>query len=168
MNNTFSFTPNSFQFVDECDMIKWTWGDNTPAVLTTGATSVAHTFTAPGTYKVCMIVSRVTATGEKCNYRTCIKLTVPSTTNPISDLENFTVYPNPGDGLFAIAMPSDFIYPLEIHVGNMNGKEIKQVVYSQKPRDGYILLNLSDESKGIYFIRLNSSAVSVVKKVIKN
>ncbi|MFT4770804.1 MAG: PKD repeat protein [Cryomorphaceae bacterium] len=168
VNNTFSFTPNSFQFVDECDMIKWTWGDNTPAVLTTGATSVAHTFTAPGTYKVCMIVSRVTATGEKCNYRTCIKLTVPSTTNPISDLENFTVYPNPGDGLFAIAMPSDFIYPLEIHVGNMNGKEIKQVVYSQKPRDGYILLNLSDESKGIYFIRLNSSAVSVVKKVIKN
>ncbi|MFT6998086.1 MAG: PKD repeat protein [Cryomorphaceae bacterium] len=166
---TFGFSPNSSFLGDPCNTITWVWGDGSPSTMTNGASDVTHSFPTSGKYKVCMIVERIDpVTGEKCEYETCMKLGVPFVAGPILHPVDFTVFPNPGNGLFVITMPSDFVYPLEIHVADMNGKDVKRVSYLHKPTNDQILLNLSNESKGVYFIRLQSSVVSEVKKVIIN
>ncbi|MFK7936396.1 MAG: T9SS type A sorting domain-containing protein [Saprospiraceae bacterium] len=51
---------------DECDEITWDWGDGTPPTVTTGPSSVLHTYANDGGYVICMTVRRYTPEGELC------------------------------------------------------------------------------------------------------
>lgn len=51
--------------LNECDQVRWVWGDGTSSNGTWN-TSVGHTYPASGTYTICMIVMEVDANGEIC------------------------------------------------------------------------------------------------------
>ncbi len=51
--------------LNECDRVRWFWGDGT-ASNGTWNTSATHSYPAPGTYVICMIVQEIGSNGEVC------------------------------------------------------------------------------------------------------
>ncbi|ESU29887.1 glycosyl hydrolase [Flavobacterium limnosediminis JC2902] len=81
------------------------------------------------------------------------------------ELNNVSVYPNPSNGLFTLALGT-FI-PETITVYDLSGKIIltdENVTISNSDYS----LNLSSAASGIYFVKIASENQSVVKRVIKN
>jgi hypothetical protein len=70
---------------------------------------------------------------------------------------SYSIYPNPGNGIFNINVDGNF----DVMVSNAQG----QIVFSGN-LDGSSQLNLSTQPKGIYFIRLTNTAGSIIEKVI--
>lgn len=71
----------------------------------------------------------------------------------------FTIYPNPSSGTFTIES-SERRY--EITITNILGEKIlSQKIFSDRTE-----IDLSNQSSGIYFIRINSEKGSAVKKII--
>ncbi len=71
----------------------------------------------------------------------------------------FTIYPNPGTGVFTLATDIEGNY--DLMVTNVQGQQ----VYSAK-MNGTATINLTDQAKGIYFVRLSNAANTLVKKIV--
>lgn len=72
-----------------------------------------------------------------------------------------TIHPNPGNGIFNISTQMDGVFDMEIY--NAQNQLIKSGKLSGETR-----INLSKQSKGIYFIRLsNRNYLSIEKVIIK-
>lgn len=79
----------------------------------------------------------------------------------VSLTDNFNVYPNPSKGIFNISWNTD--EDIEIEVYNYLGKRI---VKSKQTNDNVYQIDLSNQSKGIYLIKINTSGKQVIKKVV--
>ncbi len=165
--NTMTFEAVSASFFSDCDTFRWTWGDASPDVITTGPASVTHIFPGPGSYKVCMWVTRVTPDGQVCETRFCRKINVPGIFHPVDLIAPLTVYPNPGPGLFIMRLHADEVYPLQLHVEDITGKRVLAINITERPAHNQVLIDLSTEGKGMYFIHYESGDQQLVKKVIK-
>jgi len=86
------------------------------------------------------------------------KLKVGSLSTDDQPLVNFTIYPNPSNGIFNIV--TDLNATIEIL--NVKG----QMVFTGKV-NGHTQLNLSSLNQGIYYLKINNSKVSVIKKIVK-
>ncbi len=75
-----------------------------------------------------------------------------------SDFVTFEIYPNPVNNYLTI-VSDEFIYSIKIY--SINGVLVKKPNTSLK-------IDLSDLSKGIYFIKLNIGGKKKIKKFIKN
>lgn len=79
-------------------------------------------------------------------------------TTGMSDLSfgnNFSLYPNPGTGLFNLAVLSQGHDVLEISITDVQGRVImKQDAVGSK--GGNILIDLSQQSAGVYFLQINN------------
>jgi len=51
--------------LNECDQVRWFWGDGTGSNGTWN-TSVTHTYPSSGAYTICMIVAEISENGEVC------------------------------------------------------------------------------------------------------
>jgi Secretion system C-terminal sorting domain len=81
------------------------------------------------------------------------------------ELQNIAIYPNPSAGLFTISTGDKAIEKLEVY--DVTGK----IVYSANDFskvNSENVLNLSNASSGIYFVKLTSEDQSTVKRIIKN
>ncbi len=78
---------------------------------------------------------------------------------------NFVIYPNPSADIFNIKIGD--IQPQSLEVTDISGKNI----ISKKDFDNSgneIQIDMSNVSKGVYFIKIATADKSVVKKIIKN
>ena len=73
--NPVTFTPNA---LTPCDNVSWLWSDASPNCASVGNASITHTFPGPGTYYVCMLVTRISANGQSCSVESCKQIVVPS------------------------------------------------------------------------------------------
>jgi Secretion system C-terminal sorting domain len=80
-------------------------------------------------------------------------------------LNDLTVYPNPSNGIFTIAKNS-LTNVNKISVYDMNAKLLK--VISTEITDQNNTIDLSELSKGIYFMEIANDTDQVVKKIIIN
>ncbi len=100
---------------------------------------------------------------------------LPRSVNDISDVTNilvvgsepdFRVYPNPSEGQFSIEISSDLEgNNLDLRIATITGK----VVYAnqlQNAQGRRILIDLSGQPSGFYFIRISNGTQSVVKKMV--
>ncbi|MCF8367292.1 MAG: lamin tail domain-containing protein, partial [Bacteroidales bacterium] len=69
----------------------------------------------------------------------------------------YSIYPNPGNGQFNIDVTGSFV----VTISNAQG----QMVY-QGQINGNTMINLGNQSDGIYFVRLTGENVSIIEKVI--
>lgn len=69
----------------------------------------------------------------------------------------YSIYPNPGNGQFNIDVTGSF----EVTISNAQG----QMVYKGQI-NGNAVINLSDQSEGIYFIKLTGENATMIEKVI--
>jgi hypothetical protein len=80
-------------------------------------------------------------------------------------LNDITVYPNPSKGIFTIAK-NDLIPVNKISIYDMNAKLLK--VISTEITDQNNTIDLTELSKGMYFMEIANDADQVVKKIIIN
>ncbi|MCD4793586.1 MAG: choice-of-anchor J domain-containing protein [Bacteroidales bacterium] len=85
--------------------------------------------------------------------------------NPISENEFVTVYPNPSNGVFNVQMLNNKSAYLSMQIFNIQGQIIWQkelsnsINYTEN-------INISNFTKGIYFIKINTGKKIVTKKII--
>jgi hypothetical protein len=80
------------------------------------------------------------------------------TVNCGNDSETFSVYPNPGKGVFNVNTLSD---------GNISVyNSIGTIVFFKNCQEGQSELNLEQLEDGIYYIRLDSPNGSMLKKIM--
>jgi hypothetical protein len=78
---------------------------------------------------------------------------------------NFLIYPNPSLDIFNIKIGD--IRPQSLEVTDVSGKIIlSQKVFDNSGSD--LQINMTNASKGIYFIKIATDEKSVVKKLVKN
>ena len=78
--------------------------------------------------------------------------------------KTITTYPNPSDGGFTLCIPGEMMQDSEIEILNVNG----QILRTEKLEMNMdqIKINLSEFSKGTYFIRIKYHGNTVTKTVI--
>jgi hypothetical protein len=80
--------------------------------------------------------------------------------------ESIRLYPNPTTGVFTVEMENSISGEIVIGVITEQGKEIRNIK-SEKTTDHFITeIDLSDEPKGVYFIKLRIDNYLETKKVI--
>ena len=77
------------------------------------------------------------------------------------NLESFSIYPNPNDGIFSIKTTSD---ASNIKITDISGK----VVYEDSINQSFGLIDLSNNKAGIYFIEVSTENGRCTKKIIIN
>jgi len=80
------------------------------------------------------------------------------------ELQNIVLYPNPSKGIFNVALGT--IEPTTIEVYDLTGKIIwfkKDIIVSNSE----VLLDLSNISQGVYFVKITANKQSTVKRIIK-
>jgi len=85
---------------------------------------------------------------------------------PVSSEDDISVYPNPSNGLFTLSVSSTQQDNISIDVINVLGEIVMQAQKQVQSGPNGFELNLSQQAKGVYFIRISSSNESVIKKVI--
>ena len=80
-------------------------------------------------------------------------------------LNDITIYPNPSNGVFTIAK-NNLITVNKISIYDMNAKLLK--VITREITDQNNTIDLTELSKGMYFMEIANDADQVVKKIIIN
>jgi hypothetical protein len=73
--------------------------------------------------------------------------------------DNITLYPNPSTGAFTISNPD--LKNIDVSVYNTFGQVVYQIANNEK-----LVLDLTNEPTGIYFVKLKVDGEEVIKKVI--
>jgi hypothetical protein len=83
----------------------------------------------------------------------------------LASLEDFSVYPNPSNGLFTITMNTNTDDDYNLTIRDIQGKEVYTELISvngEYRRD----LDLSDLAKGVYYLQIQDGENSKVEKLI--
>lgn len=123
------------------------------AVLIPGATNKTYTVTANGVY-TCIVNSN----GCPSVASNAITITNLGIADEMASLA-VKVFPNPSTGLFSIELPQS---KAELTVTDITGKTVKQLSVKEQN----VQLNLTDASKGIYFLKIVAEGKVAVRKLI--
>lgn len=93
----------------------------------------------------------------------CAKMAEENTTG---NAPEFSVYPNPTDGIINLELPSISSYKIQISIFDLNGKIIHQKAIIKTGNEPE-RIDLSSFASGIYFIRIQTEKEEYMKKIIK-
>lgn len=104
---------------------------------------------------------------QNCSFRAkidaCTIDGIREVNEPVSD-EHLLIFPNPNTGVFSVVVPQTLAENGQLVVYDHTGK----VIYTQQvvPEQRNVMLDLSLEAKGIYFIRIADLQSSETEKVV--
>lgn len=84
----------------------------------------------------------------------------PATIKNVASVKDVEVYPNPGNGVFSVNVPDG---KTEIVITNINGQLVKQVLAE---RSGVLSIDISEEPKGVYLLRLTNGETTMTEKLV--
>lgn len=90
-------------------------------------------------------------------------LSIGESTASVKDnaIASFTVYPNPANDVINVSNAVNAIE--KVVITDMNGRVVKSVVLGVNEAQ----INISDLSKGVYFLQATSNGASVTEKIVK-
>ena len=135
---------------------KWLTGDGNRVLSAQAGASYTYT----GTNKYCVTMVAKNAADCECSKTKCFQLS----TDIISaeSMNNaLTVYPNPNNGIFNIALASDNNSEMTINVYNTLGELVKTVV----TMDHTVSMDLSSYAAGVYVIKVISGNQIATQKI---
>jgi hypothetical protein len=123
----------------------------------TGDTTASITVYASGVYSVTTTdaLGCESTTSDTVYFQTCAGISESSSEN------SFLVYPNPANGVFSIILKMTSANAT-IEIFNMLGRK----VYDARLISGMTQIDLSRESKGIYFLRLTQNKTFSTAKIL--
>lgn len=139
---------------------QWSTGVNTESLQVDGAqigSGNQNTYTVTVTdVNGCTTVATSTVTVEAC-------LAIPESLS-----SNFTLYPNPNTGEFNISFNETLKGNVTVKILNATGSELFNKVINISQAKQVESFNVSNLSRGIYFIKVDSNNGSTVQKLIIN
>ena len=155
----------------------WSWGDGS----TSNTLYTSHTYSAAGTYSICLSVTVTCgATATSCYtyaiYRSSQDMSIVhvNVVNPATvgiesiqaNVVGFNVYPNPNNGSFNLNLDGLSSDKVNIGIYNMVGKLVYQ--FEGTNSNGTLTkdIQLNDTSSGVYFIKVAAADQIITKKII--
>ncbi|PCJ01470.1 MAG: hypothetical protein COB15_00680 [Flavobacteriales bacterium] len=121
------------------------------------------TFNTPGTNQFIITVSN-----GSCIVNDTVNITVNICTyiNELGDLYDISIFPNPNTGSFNITKPANLDQSINIQLYTVEGKLILEETLNKSQSTTNI--DISKQSKGLYFIHLRIGDEKFVRKIMKN
>ena len=134
---------------------QWLDCDNNFSIIS-GETAQSYLVTTTGNYAVEITLGGCVDTSA------CENVII----NSIKEITNIgiSVYPNPTSGLFTISLDGTQNEALNYSILNLEGKTVKQ---ANNVTDKKIIIDISSESKGVYFLKIYKENTTNVYKIIK-
>ena len=154
IDNTTTVSGNTVTANETGATYQWLDCDNGNAVIN-GETSQSFTATVTGNYAVEITVGNCVDTSA------CENVTVVG----IDELSKtaVTVYPNPTNGIITVDFSST-VSLVDYTLMSIDGKTVAQGKFSGIK----LMLNLENEPKGIYFLKIENETINYVQKVFKH
>lgn len=159
LNNAVSVSGNTGVSLEAS--ASWQWIgciDNQPV---NGANAQTFTPTVDGDYKVAVSKNGCADTSN------CVNL-VKSGIDNIAWANALAIYPNPSNGVVNIAISNINAQELFITITDVQGRVIYQSNEKITSSSFNTSVNLSDASKGVYLVKLNTGVDAVVRQLILN
>ncbi len=139
---------------------EWDFGDGNTS---TGATpSNDYTAAGNGTYTVTMIASNGCFSDT-----TTLSVTVGCLVSIGNDLDNqVKLFPNPNKGKFMLETVLTGTAPVSVTIVDVHGKLVFSREYGQIAGNFSEEITLDEQTKGIYFVKLNVGGKTQVKKIV--
>jgi hypothetical protein len=134
-------TTNSITITATATGVTYQWVNCATNSAIAGETAQSFTATANGSYAV------IVTNGSCSDTSTCVTITTVGLTNLESS--NLVVYPNPSTGIFVL---EGLAIGSILEVTNPMG----QLIFTTTTTDFKTLIDLSNESNGIYFVKMNN------------
>lgn len=145
---TITFTPVSL--LNNCDSVRWTFGNGSATANSVGSASVSYTYPGAGTYNVCMFVTRTTPAGVVCKREYCFSIKIDGA-SPVAEIAmpTLNVKPNPTTQSVLITLPEG-IQNIEgiLKLSTVEGRTLK----SMPVRSTETTMDLGILPAGLYFI----------------
>lgn len=136
----------------------WNLGDGTNA----SSGSVTHTYNALGTYEISLELTDSTGCSSIVTDSIVIVLFVGQ---PEPNAQNLQVWPNPSTGVLNISYTFPGTQTLDLEVVNLLGQPVHQEQI-RALRSIERSLDLSEVTKGMYFVRMRSEKGTLVRKIL--
>ncbi len=157
---TYSFTESSLY-----NPTAWLWefGDG----LTSTARNPTYTYTAAGTYEVCLTARNLfnNAPYSKPAKKTCETVVVTVGINDIALERSINVYPNPTTGNLTINVKDLSFETMNVTVFNVLGERVLANEYNKVQAQSLINLNIAGNAAGIYMIQISTEQGVVTKRI---
>lgn len=153
---------------DNCDEIKWKWGDGTEVVSSAGTSTVMHSYSSAGQFVLEMTVFR-SAEGQSCGKTTSKNISVDCLSTSLEDIsttKQFKIYPNPVRDLLQIEIDQPLKIGAEIRMLNLMG----QLIHTQLIETPSLkhTVSLNNYVPGVYLIEIQEGADIYRQKIIKH
>jgi PKD repeat protein len=131
----------------------WDFGDGNTSTMQ----NPTHTYSADGTYNVCLTVT------DSCGSdSSCMSVTVADAANSLSEdiLANVSLYPNPANNLLVLNGLNSLL-PVKLQIVNVLGQVLEQKQFVRNTT-----INTADLAEGIYFLQLELDGSKVSKRFV--
>ena len=137
----------------------WIFGDGTNSTLS----SPSHTYNSDGTYNVIL-----SGNLGNCSANDTIVVIVgnggPTTIENFNINEAITIYPNPNNGTFNLAIELPYYQNIEYTIFDAVGKQISNNKVEHILQQNFSV-NLNNQAKGVYYLRINTDLGQVTKQI---
>jgi Zn-dependent metalloprotease len=137
----------------------WNFGDGSSSQLS----DPTHTYATAGTYTITLITENACGTDTFT-----ISLPVEGIFEN-SDDSHIAIYPNPSDGILNIDVANLTTNSrIKYSIYDMIGNSVKSGYIDTTSKEAHAVINLSETSKSVYFIRIFNESMSKTSKIIIN
>jgi PKD repeat protein len=133
----------------------WNWGDGSSN--STGMAPGPHTYTAPGAYEICLIVTNLAGADTLCKTITIVGI------NEADASAHIGVYPNPTHGVVQVSLSDEVKNDARLEIVNVIGETVITRTTSGSSVEKFDLSNLPS---GVYSVKVNSGTLVAVKKFV--
>lgn len=146
-----------------CDVVNWSWGDNSLPEQTTGNNTIAHTFPTAGPYQVCMNVIRTDINGSLCEDAFCkdVLFDVVPPARPAPPV----IYGNPSDGAFAVALDPQLKGKIRFRLFDIHRQQLAQWETIREGAAHTIPVDIRGAPRGLYLLIIEAAGERWVEKV---
>lgn len=152
---------------DDCDELKWNWGDGTELSETIGTATATHTYQEKAPFIIAMTVFR-NADGQSCARTTSKSITVECLSTSLEEIvnnEQIYIFPNPTKAQLSIQLEQPLKKGTRIRLFNLWGQTIHNQTISNKLLQHNI--DVTTYVAGIYFIEIQEENFIYRQKIVK-
>lgn len=145
--------------LDVINSWSWDFGDGN----TSSLQDPVHTYSAPGTYDVCLTVVTSSCTKLYCEQ---VSVTSVNADPYVAFSRNAQVFPNPANGRVSVSL-GQATHP-SIALRSMDGRQLREWQFSGSNANFREELDLNEIPAGLYFLDIRAKEGTVVKKLQVN